>query len=73
MIREICGTTPEARTFRSKMYPYPASDEAPSWMRAPPESLMPMTGAPVATARSMILHTFSDMTSPSEPPKIVKS
>ena len=42
-------------------------------MRAPPLSLIPITGAPVATARSMILHTFSAKTSPSDPPKIVKS
>src|SRR3954447_10681635 len=42
-------------------------------MRAPPESLIPITGQPILAARSMILHIFSAMTSPSEPPKIVKS
>ena len=42
-------------------------------MRAPPESLMPITGQPILAARSMILHIFSAMTSPSEPPKTVKS
>ncbi len=42
-------------------------------MRAPPESLIPMTGAPTETARSMILQIFSAMTSPREPPKTVKS
>src|SRR5829696_7005130 len=42
-------------------------------MRAPPESLMPMTGQPIRAARSMILHIFSAMTSPSDPPKTVKS
>ena len=34
---------------------------------------MPMTGQPILAARSMILHIFSAMTSPSEPPKTVKS
>src|SRR5215217_3213758 len=42
-------------------------------MRAPPESLMPMTGQPILAARSITLHIFSLMTSPSEPPKTVKS
>ncbi len=42
-------------------------------MRAPPESLIPITGQPILAARSMILHIFSAMTSPSEPPKTVKS
>ena len=34
---------------------------------------MPMTGQPILAARSMTLHIFSAMTSPSEPPKTVKS
>ena len=42
-------------------------------MRAPPESLMPITGQPILAARSMILTIFSPITSPSEPPKTVKS
>src|SRR4051794_975094 len=42
-------------------------------MRAPPESLMPITGQPILAARSMILHIFSAITSPSEPPNTVKS
>ena len=42
-------------------------------MRAPPESLIPMTGQPILAARSMTLHIFSAMTSPREPPKTVKS
>src|SRR4051812_21853895 len=42
-------------------------------MRAPPESLIPITGQPILAARSMILHIFSAITSPSEPPKTVKS
>src|ERR1700754_3474176 len=42
-------------------------------MRAPPESLIPITGQPLLAARSMILHISSAMTSPSEPPNTVKS
>ena len=34
---------------------------------------MPMTGQPIFAARSMTLQIFSDMTSPSEPPKTLKS
>src|SRR5580704_8841075 len=42
-------------------------------MRAPPESLRPMTGAPARMARSMILQIFRALVSDSEPPKTVKS
>src|SRR3954454_10581220 len=42
-------------------------------MRAPPESLMPITGQPILAARSMIFTIFSAITSPREPPKTVKS
>ena len=34
---------------------------------------MPITGQPILAARSMTLHIFSPITSPSEPPKTVKS
>ena len=34
---------------------------------------MPITGQPIFAARSMILTIFSPITSPSEPPKTVKS
>ena len=34
---------------------------------------MPITGQPILAARSMILHIFSAITSPREPPKTVKS
>ena len=34
---------------------------------------MPITGQPILAARSMILTIFSAITSPSEPPKTVKS
>jgi heme A synthase len=42
-------------------------------MRAPPESLMPTTGAPLRMAMSMILQIFWACVSDSEPPKTVKS
>ena len=42
-------------------------------MRAPPESLSPITGQPIFMAKSMTLQIFSPNTSPSEPPKTVKS
>ena len=42
-------------------------------MRAPPESLIPISGHPYLTAMSMTLQTFSAKTSESEPPKTVKS
>ena len=42
-------------------------------MRAPPESAMPMMGAPFRMARSITLHIFSAVTSEREPPKTVKS
>ncbi len=42
-------------------------------MRAPPESLRPITGAPFSTARSMTLQIFWALVSESEPPKTVKS
>ncbi len=34
---------------------------------------MPITGQPILAARSITLHIFSAMTSPSDPPKTVKS
>src|SRR5262249_57793522 len=70
---ESCGTTPDDCTFRQKISAYPASETTPSWMRAPPESLMPMTGQPYLTARSITLQIFSANTSLNEPPKTVKS
>src|ERR1039458_1389303 len=47
------------------------SDSTPSWMRAPPESLRPTTGAPFFMAWSMILQIFCALDSESEPPKTV--
>ena len=73
MITEICGTTPDASTLRWKTSAYPASEATPSWIRAPPESLRPITGAPSSTARSITLQIFSACASESAPPKTVKS
>src|SRR5439155_6418529 len=70
---EICGITPLHCTLRQKISAYPASETTPSWMRAPPESLIPITGQPYLSARSMTLQIFSAKTSLSEPPKTVKS
>ncbi len=46
MIAEICGTHPEAMLFSKKILPMAEVTERPSWMRAPAESLSPMTGTP---------------------------
>ena len=50
--------------MRKKISPYRPSETTPSWIRAPPESLMPITGQPVFIARSMTLTIFSPKTSP---------
>src|SRR5207244_962756 len=42
-------------------------------MRAPPESLRPMIGAPLRTARSMTLQILAACPSARDPPKTVKS
>ena len=42
-------------------------------MRAPPESFMPMQGAPLRMAMSMTLQILSDIDSDSEPAVTVKS
>jgi hypothetical protein len=73
MMIEICGITPDAAVLRRKISPYLPSATTPSWMRAPPESRMPMIGMPPRRANSMILMILSPATSPSEPPKVVKS
>ena len=69
----ICGTTPLARMLRSKISAKPASALIPSWIRAPPESLRPMTGAPTFMAWSITLLILRAMVSLSEPPSTVKS
>ena len=69
----ICGTTPLAWTLRWKMSAYPPRETTPSWMRAPPLSLRPMTGAPLSSASSMTRQIFSAWASASEPPSTVKS
>ena len=59
--------------MRQKISAYPASETTPSWIRAPPESLIPTTGQPNFTAMSITLQIFSAKTSDSDPPKTVKS
>ena len=56
----IWGMTPEARVLRRKISPYPARESMPSWMRAPPESLIPTTGAPIFDG---VVHNFGDFLS----------
>ena len=73
MTIEICGMTPDAAVFCRKISPYLPSATTPSWIRAPPESRMPMIGTPVFSACAMTFRIFSPATSPSEPPKIEKS
>jgi hypothetical protein len=73
MMSEICGITPEACVFRRKISPYLPRATTPSWMRAPPESRMPMHGIPPRSANSMTLMIFSPATSPSDPPNVEKS
>ncbi len=73
MMIEICGITPEERVFARKISPYLLSASTPSWIRAPPESRMPMIGTPLRSANSMILMILSPETSPSDPPNVVKS
>ena len=73
MMAEICGMTPEASVFRRKMSAYPPSESTPSWIRAPPESFSPTTGAPSFIARSMIFTIFAALVSDSDPPNTVKS
>jgi len=73
MISEICGITPEARVLRRKICEYRSRDTTPSWMRAPPPSLIPMIGHPVLIAKSRILTIFCPYTSPRAPPNRVTS
>ncbi len=51
--------TPEARTLRKKISANSPSATTPSWMRAPPPSLIPTTGQPVFMAWSITLTIFS--------------
>ena len=41
---EICGMTPLLSVLRKKISPYPAREFTPSWILAPPESLIPISG-----------------------------
>ena len=70
---DIWGTTPDALVLRKNISLYPARLATPSWIRAPPESIRPMTGAPLLVARSITLQILSATASDSEPPSTVKS
>ncbi len=65
--------TPDARTFRTKTSPYAARLATPSWIRAPPESLRPISGTPLSRARSWIRLILFAWTRENEPPNTVKS
>ena len=55
------------------MPPYPSSEGTPSWIRAPPESLIEMKGFRAATAMSITFQIFFACISPRLPPALVKS
>jgi hypothetical protein len=59
--------------LRQKISAYPASETTPSWIRAPPESLIPISGQPYFAAMSITLQIFSAKASERLPPKTVKS
>lgn len=73
MMADICGMTPLAMTLRLNMCANPVSDSTPSCMRAPPESLSPMIGAPFLSARSWTLAIFCAFAALSDPPMTAKS
>ena len=72
-IPEICGMTPEARMLRWNISAYPASALMPSWIRAPPESFSPITGATHFHGHIHNFAYFCAMVSDREPPNTVKS
>ena len=65
---EICGLRPESGSWRREISEYMARDVTASWIRAPPESWMPMTGQPTLMAISMTSTTLRPKVSPTEPP-----
>ena len=65
--------TPDSGSWRREISEYMARDVTASWMRAPPESLMPMQGQPTFMAMSMALQILAACISPRLPPMTVKS
>ena len=65
--------TPEASTLRTKTSPYAARLATPSWIRAPPESLSPISGTPLSIARSLMRLILFACTRDIDPPRTVKS
>ena len=70
---EICGTIPESSSWRRPSSAYQASEVTASWMRAPPESLIPTMGQPTIATHSISLATLRPNISPTEPPNTVWS
>ena len=65
---EICGLRPDSGSWRRAISEYMASEVTASWMRAPPESWIPITGQPILMAMSMTSVTFLPKVTPTEPP-----
>ena len=65
---EICGTRPDSGSWRLAISEYIASDVTASWMRAPPESWMPITGQEILMANSITSTTLRPKVTPTEPP-----
>ncbi|AMC75461.1 Uncharacterised protein [Mycobacterium tuberculosis] len=70
---EICGTSPLSSSWRRPSSAYQASEVTASWMRAPPESLMPTIGQPTIAHHSISRATLRPNISPTVPPNTVWS
>ena len=65
---EICGERPDRGSWRRAISEYIAREVTASWMRAPPESWIPMTGQPTLIASSITSTTLRPKVTPTEPP-----
>ena len=70
MITEICGERPDSATFSKKIRPKPSSAPAPSWRRAPPDSMKPTTGICASRACRSADDDHVGLGTPTEPPEI---
>ncbi len=66
-MREICGTSPDSASWRRPSSAYHASEVTASWIRAPPESWMPMIGQPTIAHHSISRATLRPNISPTVP------
>ena len=66
-MREICGTSPDSASWRRPSSAYHASEVTASWIRAPPESWMPMIGHPTIAHHSISRATLRPNISPTVP------